>query len=246
MRLGIVGYGRMGKSIKTQAIASGLEVIWVIKDAADWYNSDFQSNDVDVVIEFTQPEAAVRNIKRLIDAGIPVITGTTGWYGDLQEIEKYVHGKNGTLMYASNFSMGVNILFELNNILTNFSARFPAFNVTVSETHHIHKLDAPSGTATTLINGIIAQHPAYKSWHFSDISEHPHNSIPVECKREGEVFGIHQVEWNSEDDRIVISHEAHSRMGFTNGVLLAASWIRGRKGVFTMRDVLLDLIKPAE
>jgi 4-hydroxy-tetrahydrodipicolinate reductase len=246
MRLGIVGHGRMGKSIETQAISNGLEVVWIIKSETDWDDIDLLSDPVDLVIEFTQPHAAVQNIKKLIDSGLPVITGTTGWYNELDEVKNFVGVNQGTLLYASNFSIGVNILFELNALLSNFTAKFPAFSGKVTETHHVHKLDAPSGTATTLINGIINQHPNYDNWHFIENENASPASLPVDCRREGEVFGIHEVEWNSEDDRITISHEAHSRMGFTNGVLLAAQWLHGRKGVYTMRDVLLDLIKSAE
>ncbi|MBK7427237.1 MAG: 4-hydroxy-tetrahydrodipicolinate reductase [Saprospiraceae bacterium] len=246
MRLGIVGYGRMGKSIEKQALSLGLEVVWIIKSELDWNEVDIHSNSADVVIEFTQPQAAVQNIKKLIECGLPVITGTTGWYEELDVLKKFVNENQGTLLYASNFSIGVNILFELNTFLAKFTAHFPAFSGKVTETHHIHKLDAPSGTATTLINGIIDQHPHYDNWHFINNEPKSNNSLPVDCKREGEVFGIHEVEWNSGDDRITISHEAHSRMGFTNGVLMAAQWVAGKKGIYTMRDVLLDLIKAAE
>lgn len=246
MRLGIVGYGRMGKSIEKQAVSNGLEVVWIVKNENDWDKIDILSNPVNVVIEFTRPDAAADNIKRLIESGLPVITGTTGWYNELDELKKFVIEKQGTLLYASNFSIGVNILFELNTLLVNFTARFPAFTGKVTETHHVHKLDAPSGTATTLINGIINNHPLYDNWHFVENEPVQMNTLPVTCKREGEVFGIHEVEWNSEDDRITISHEAHSRMGFTNGVLMAANWIAGKKGVYTMRDVLLDLLKDKE
>lgn len=246
MRLGLVGYGRMGKSIESRAISTGHEISWIIKSESDWDMVDFRSIPADVVIEFTQPDAAVQNIKKLIDAGYPVLTGTTGWYKDLPELQNYVLTKNGSFMYASNFSIGVNILFELNALLANFAGRFPSFAGKVTETHHIHKLDAPSGTATTLINGIISQNTIYKSWHFAENDSNQQDSLPVYCKREAEVFGIHEVEWNSADDRITISHEAHSRMGFTNGVLIASQWVLGRKGIYTMRDVLMDLIKPGE
>ncbi len=246
MKIGLVGYGRMGKSIESRATSAGHEISWIIKTESDWEIVDYLAIPVDVVIEFTQPHAAVQNIKKLIDMGYPVVTGTTGWYDDLPKLQNYVLTKNGTFMYASNFSIGVNILFELNSLLANFAGRFPSFAGKVTETHHIHKLDAPSGTATTLINGIISQNPFYKTWHFAENDLQEGDSLPVYCKREGEVFGIHEVEWNSADDRITISHEAHSRMGFTNGVLIASEWIQGRKGVYTMRDVLLELIKPVE
>ena len=191
MRFGIVGHGRMGQSIEKQAISNGLDLVWIIKNESDWNTIDFNANPVDVVIEFTQPNAAVQNIKRLINVGLPVITGTTGWYEELNEVKKFVIEKKGTLLYASNFSIGVNILFELNTLLANFTSRFPAFAGKVTETHHIHKLDAPSGTATTLINGIINHHPKYDSWHFAENEVKTEDSLPVDCRREGEVFGIH-------------------------------------------------------
>jgi 4-hydroxy-tetrahydrodipicolinate reductase len=235
MRIALIGYGKMGKEIE-KIVCERRHQISVRIRSED--RSLFDSNEFltsDVAIEFTAPEAASDNIRLCIDKNIPVVCGTTGWYNNLKEISDYCRKKNGSLFYASNFSLGVNLFFAMNRYLARLMNNFPEYEVSVKEIHHIHKKDKPSGTALTIIDEIMQVHSGYKEWNWNKNSP---ATIQVESVREGEVPGIHQVDYTSTVDKISLRHEAFNRKGFALGAVLAAEWLAGKKGVFTMKDLL--------
>jgi 4-hydroxy-tetrahydrodipicolinate reductase len=230
MKIALLGYGRMGKSIETIAIERNHSIALKIIDAS----SNFDFSDTDVAIDFSIPTAAVSNIKKALDAGVPVISGTTGWLDRYDEIIAYCKAKNGTFLYASNFSLGVNIFFEVNKKLSQLMAALPNYAIEMEEIHHTKKLDAPSGTAITLAEQII-EHTDYKQW---TLEQPKSNEIHIEAKRIPDVPGTHVVTYNSVVDSISIKHTAHSRQGFAMGAVIAAEWISDKKGIFSMKDVL--------
>ncbi|MDY2588143.1 4-hydroxy-tetrahydrodipicolinate reductase [Winogradskyella aquimaris] len=230
MNIALLGYGRMGKSIEAIALERNHTIVLKISNATE----DFDFSNTDVAIDFSIPTAAVANIKKALDSGVPVISGTTGWLDQYNEVSDYCHSKNGTFLYASNFSLGVNIFFEINKKLSQLMATVDGYSTEIEEIHHTKKLDAPSGTAITLAEQII-ENTRYKWWTL----EQPFaDEIHIEAKRIPEVPGTHKVTYNSDIDSISIKHTAHSRQGFAMGAVIAAEWIKDKKGVFTMRDVL--------
>ncbi len=196
--------------------------------------TDLDFSKIDVAIDFSTPEAAFDNIAFCLENGIPIISGTTGWLDKYNEVTSLCESKEGAFLYASNFSLGVNIFFELNRKLAKMMAPLQEYQVEMEEIHHIHKLDAPSGTAITLAEGII-ENTAYEDWNLNKKSE---AKIPIHSKREGEVPGTHIINFSSEVDSIEIKHTANNREGFAMGALIAAEWIADKKGVFSMKDVL--------
>ncbi|MBU2929507.1 4-hydroxy-tetrahydrodipicolinate reductase [Winogradskyella psychrotolerans] len=230
MKIALLGYGRMGKSIEAIAINRGHSIVLKVSDA----NSDYDFSDTDVAIDFSIPNAAVANIKKAIDAGIPVISGTTGWLGQYDEVIDYCTSKNGTFLYASNFSLGVNLFFELNKRLSKLISGFSEYTTEIEEIHHTQKLDAPSGTAITLAEQIIEQ-THYNNW---TLDEPKDSEIHIEAKRIEGIPGTHEITYDSEIDSISIKHTAHSRQGFAMGAVIAAEWIKDKKGIFNMKDVL--------
>ncbi|MBO6880496.1 4-hydroxy-tetrahydrodipicolinate reductase [Winogradskyella sp.] len=230
MNIALLGYGRMGKSIEAIALERNHTISLKISDA----NDEFDFTNTDVAIDFSIPTAAVSNIKKALDAGVPVISGTTGWLEQYHEVTDYCNAKNGTFLYASNFSLGVNIFFEINKKLSELMATVDGYSVDLEEIHHTKKLDAPSGTAITLAEQII-EHTDYKRWTLDQPNS---DEIHIDAKRIPEVPGTHEVTYNSEIDSISIKHTAHSRQGFALGAVVAAEWIKDKKGVYTMRDVL--------
>ena len=230
MNIALLGYGRMGKSIEAIALERRHIITLKISDASD----KFDFSNTEVAIDFSVPTAAVSNITKALDAGVPVISGTTGWLHQYGEIVDYCHSKNGTFLYASNFSLGVNLFFEINKKLGELMSNFPEYSVEMKEIHHTKKLDAPSGTAITLAEQIIEQ-THYKKWTLEHASS---DDIHIEAKRIPEVPGTHEVVYNSEIDSISIKHTAHSRQGFALGAVIAAEWIKDKKGIFSMKDVL--------
>jgi 4-hydroxy-tetrahydrodipicolinate reductase len=238
MKLAIIGTGKMGQAIEKMALLQGHEVVLKINEENRESLSNGDLKKADVAIEFTQPAAAVENLYHCLEAGIPVICGTTGWHNKIDEVSNQFQQKNGTLLHASNFSVGVNIMFELNKVLSGWMQQHPDYHVSISEIHHTHKVDKPSGTAVTLAQGIIGNNNETEAWHLSDEQNSNPKSIAIEALREEGIVGDHTVEWKSPIDRICIRHEAFSRDGFASGALLAAKWIIGRKGVFTMNDIL--------
>lgn len=196
--------------------------------------AEINYEDMDVAIDFSIPESAVNNIKGCLKAGVPVISGTTGWLTQYEEVADLCKKQQGAFLYASNFSLGVNIFFELNKVLAGMMANVKTYTASIDETHHIHKIDAPSGTAITLAEGIIRESD-YAKWALENGGK---DILPIHSHREGEIPGTHEVSYSGAEDQISIKHIAHGREGFALGAVVAAEWIQGRKGVFSMKDVL--------
>ena len=230
MKIALLGYGRMGKAIEKIALERGHEI--VIRKDLEPLEADLSI--ADVAIDFSHPNAAFENIVSCIDAGVPVVSGTTGWLEKMPEVKNYCRQKKGDFLYASNFSIGVNVFFNLNAYLARLMSQIRGYEVSMEEIHHVHKLDAPSGTAISLAEGIL-ESSAKESW---TIDEPKEKEFHIRVKREGEVPGTHIVNYDSEVDSISIMHKAHSRTGFALGAVVAAEWIAGKKGVFSMHDVL--------
>lgn len=230
MKIALLGYGKMGKVIERIALERGHEI--VLKKDQD---TSFDGlKNADVAIDFSVPNSAVANISECFNNGIPVISGTTGWLTNYPKMVQLCEEKNGSFIYGSNFSLGVNVFFELNEYLAKMMANLKQYNVSMEEIHHTQKLDAPSGTAITLADGII-KNTNYANWTLeTPIS----NEIHIDAKRIENVPGTHSVFYDSEVDQIEIKHTAHSREGFALGAVIAAEWLVGKKGVFTMKDVL--------
>jgi len=230
MKIALLGYGKMGKVIERIALERGHKIV-LKKD----HDSSFEGlENADVAIDFSVPDSAVENISECFNKDIPVISGTTGWLADYPKIVELCNAKNGSFIYGSNFSLGVNVFFELNEYLAKMMANLKQYKVSMEEIHHTQKLDAPSGTAITLAEGVI-KHTEYANWALeTPIS----NEIHIEAKRIEDVPGTHSIFYDSEVDQIEIKHTAHSREGFALGAVVAAEWLVGKKGVFTMKDVL--------
>lgn len=230
MKIALLGYGRMGKAIEQIALQRGHEI--VIKDAG---TAPYDITTADVAIDFSIPNVAFNNISNCLNNNTPVVSGTTGWLDKYEEAVELCNKNKGGFIYASNFSLGVNIFFELNDYLAKMMNALEDYNVSIEEIHHTKKLDAPSGTAITLAEGII-ENSAKDNWELGDKTSE--ENIPIVAKRIPEVPGTHTVWYDSEVDSIEIKHTAHSRKGFALGAVVAAEWIIGKKGVFTMKDVL--------
>lgn len=230
MKIALLGYGRMGKVIERIALERGHEIV-LRKGSSDTFE-DLQK--ADVAIDFSIPDAAVSNISTCLEQGIPVISGTTGWLENYHEMVKLCEEQNGAFIYGSNFSLGVNIFFELNDHLAKMMSKFNQYRVEMEEIHHTQKLDAPSGTAITLANRII-ENSDYSSWALENAKN---DELLINVKRIENIPGTHSVFYHSEVDTIEIKHTAHNRDGFALGSVIAAEWIIGKKGVFTMKDVL--------
>ena len=228
----------MGKALEKVALERGHEVILKIT-SKNTHEFNFDNlKRVDVAIEFTNPKLAVNNINVCLASNTPVVVGTTGWYDDFEEVSKNVTQSDGTLLYATNFSIGVNIFFNLNKYLAKMMNNYKDYNVQVEETHHTHKLDAPSGTAITLAEGILENLQNKDVWVKGE-SNHK-NQLEVISHRVENVPGTHQIKYSSSIDEIEIKHTAHNRMGFALGAIIAAEYIKDKKGVFTMEDVLFN------
>ncbi len=236
MNICIIGYGKMGKEIEKTAIARGHQVNLIIdiQNREDLISKELSSSDV--AIDFTRPEVAMDNIRACFQAGIPIVTGTTGWYENLPDILEECSQMNQTLFYASNFSIGMNLFFNVNKYMAEIMNSVSDYEVSISETHHTQKLDAPSGTAITIADIIIKSLDRKNNWKLTDTTSP--NTIAIEAKREGDVKGFHEVKYESEIDTIKFSHLAKSRKGFAIGAVMAAEFIRDKKGVFTMNDLL--------
>ena len=235
MKIALIGYGKMGHAIEQIALQRGHEIVSVIdvNNQEDFTSDAFKS--ADVAIEFSMPAVAMDNYRRAFAAGVPVVSGTTGWLEHLPEIKEACKAGQ-TFFYASNFSLGVNIFFALNKYLAKIMNDFPAYDVRMVETHHVHKLDAPSGTAITLAEGLIDNIERKNKW--VEGKEPAEDEIGICSVREGEVPGIHTVIYESNVDTISITHDAKSRMGFALGAVIAAEFTCGKKGFLTMQDML--------
>lgn len=255
MKIALFGYGKMGKEIEQVALQRRHEIALKInlRNTDSFSKIDLQK--CDAAIEFSTPHSAIANMKKCFDAGIPVVVGTTGWYDKQEEVKKNCTEKNGCLFYASNFSIGVNIFFKVNEHLAKMMDNYSDYGVSIEEIHHIHKLDAPSGTAITLANGIvnnlkrksnwqtITQHEKRRNGATENFSDSPNPPLSdsdflITSKREGEVLGTHSVKYFSPIDDIEIKHTAHNRKGFALGAVLAAEFVKGKKGIFGMNDLL--------
>ncbi|MGR7813623.1 4-hydroxy-tetrahydrodipicolinate reductase [Lacinutrix undariae] len=230
MKIALLGYGKMGKTIEKIAIERGHEI--VIKTSA---NDSYDIIKADVAIDFSIPEAAFKNISNCFNHNVPVISGTTGWLHDYDKAVSLCEEKNGGFIYASNFSLGVNIFFELNRVLAKLIKGQSQYSVEMEEIHHTQKLDAPSGTAISLAEDIITN-SNYTNWTLDNSPSKEH--IFIDAKRIENVPGTHNVSYISNVDTIEIKHTAHNRQGFALGAVIAAEWIVGKHGVFTMKDVL--------
>jgi len=230
MKIALLGYGKMGQVIEKIALQRGHEIV-LRKSIEDAFNG---LENADVAIDFSAPNAAVENISTALKLGIPVISGTTGWLNEYENMVQLCHEKNTAFISSSNFSLGVNIFFELNEYLAKIMSKFDAYKVGIEEIHHTQKLDSPSGTALSLANGII-KNSTYENWTLENPMS---NDIVIDAKRIENVPGTHTVSYNSDVDLIEIKHLAHNREGFALGAVIAAEWILGKKGVFTMKDVL--------
>lgn len=231
MKIALLGYGKMGKVIERIALERGHEIV-LRKGSADSFDGLLEA---DVAIDFSVPSAAVGHISECLNSNIPVVSGTTGWLHDYDKMVALCQEKNGAFIYGSNFSLGVNLFFELNDYLSKMMAKFKEYTISMEEIHHTQKLDAPSGTAISLAKDII-KNTEYSNW---TIEQEPNeNELFIDAKRIENVPGTHSVFYTSDVDTIEIKHTANSRDGFALGSVIAAEWILGKKGVFTMKDVL--------
>jgi 4-hydroxy-tetrahydrodipicolinate reductase len=233
MKIVLVGYGKMGKTIERVALERGHEI--VAKIDVDNHH-ELTSVKADAAIEFSHPDAAFENIRQCIELGLPVVCGTTGWLSRKGEIEKLVREKEGAFFYASNYSLGVNIFFKLNEHLASMMKGFNNYNVEMEEIHHTEKKDAPSGTAITLAEGVLKYSQSKKSWVNSE-SNKP-EELFIKSLRIGQVPGTHTIKYTSAVDDIEIRHTAHTREGFALGAVMVAEWIKGKKGSLNMDDFL--------
>jgi 4-hydroxy-tetrahydrodipicolinate reductase len=230
MKIALLGYGKMGQVIERIALERGHEIV-LKKDEFNTYDGLETAN---VAIDFSVPSAAVANISNCFNNNVPVVSGTTGWLEHYDEMVALCHEKKGGFISSSNFSLGVNIFFELNEHLARIMAKFDSYKVDMEEIHHTQKLDAPSGTAISLAKGVI-ENSTYTNW---TLDEAKPTEIHIEAKRIGTVPGTHTVTYNSGIDSIEIKHTAHNREGFALGAVMAAEWLAGKQGIFTMKDVL--------
>lgn len=230
MKIGLLGYGKMGKTIEHIALKRKHDIGLKVDKDTDSYVLD----NIDVAIDFSTPDSAVDNIVNCFNHNVPVISGTTGWLDHFDEVLAKCKEKNGTFLYASNFSLGVNIFFELNRTLSKLMANLPEYKISMEEIHHLQKLDAPSGTAITLAEDII-KNSKYGTWTLDAAKK---EELHINAKRIDRVPGTHEVTYTSSVDTIEIKHTAHNREGFALGAVIAAEWIAGKKGVFSMKDVL--------
>jgi 4-hydroxy-tetrahydrodipicolinate reductase len=230
MKIALLGYGKMGKVIEKVALERGHEIV-LRKSSSDTFDG---LDSADVAIDFSIPDAAVGNISTCLHTNIPIVSGTTGWLDNYEKMTALCADKNGAFIYGSNFSLGVNLFFELNEYLAKMISKFPEYKASMEEIHHTQKLDAPSGTAITLAKGII-DNSDYSSWALENAKE---DEILIDAKRIENVPGTHTVTYNSNVDAIEITHTAHNREGFALGAVIAAEWLVGKTGIFTMKDVL--------
>lgn len=235
MNILLLGYGKMGKAIEAIAVNRGHTIVGKVDNEVERNAFDFASQP-DVAIEFSMPEVAVDNLKFSIDHSLPVVCGTTGWLAHKDEIEKYCQQRNGTLFYTSNFSLGVNIFFKVNEYLAKLMNNHTEYSVSMDETHHTQKKDAPSGTAITLAEGIIKNVTHLKEW--SNHVSLNHETLVINSYRIDPAPGTHTVKYKSAIDDIEITHTAHSRQGFALGAVMVAEWVKNKKGILGMEDFL--------
>ena len=237
LKIGLFGYGKMGRSIEKVALQQGHTIAWRITRENRAEATPELIQQADVVIEFSRPDAAFEHVLQCLQAGVPVVSGTTGWTEQLAAAQQFCRDKAGALLWASNFSVGVNLFFAVNRYLARLLDERPEYHPAITEIHHIHKLDAPSGTALTMVNDLILSMSRTSGWALSPTPPGP-GEVPITALREGEVPGTHRVVWTGPTEEISLEHRAHSRAGFAAGAVLAAEWLAGKQGVFSMNDVL--------
>lgn len=235
MKIALIGYGKMGKAIEAIAIENGHEIVLKVTSQNPDYSIE-ELKQADVAIEFSLPSSVKQNILKCFKANVPIVVGTTAWYDDFEEVVNAAKQGDKTLFYATNFSIGVNLFFELNKKLAAFMNEHRGYDIEMEEIHHTQKLDSPSGTAITLAEQIIEHVERKHSWRENEANLSV--EFPIYAKREPEVPGTHAVKWESDIDLIEIKHEAKNRKGFAKGALVAAEWLVDKKGVFTMSDML--------
>lgn len=241
LQIALLGYGKMGKIIHKLAQEAGHTIAVIIDNTTDWEDKKKELQNVDVAIDFSMPETAVQNIKKCFEANIPVVVGTTGWYDHFEQIKADCIQNKHSLFYASNFSLGVNIFSAINRKLAQIMDAFPQYKVSMTETHHTQKKDAPSGTAISLANEIIQEIKTLDTWELVNNAQakpSSSNALPIEALRIENVPGTHVISYTSSVDELKISHEAYSREGFARGAITAAEWLVGKIGVFNMKDLL--------
>ena len=231
MKIALLGYGKMGKTIEQIALQKGHEIVLKI----DKQTNNYDITLADVAIDFSIPSVAFSNISNCLNNNVPVVSGTTGWLANYNKATVLCAKKNGGFIYASNFSLGVNIFFELNEYLAKMMKKLNQYHISMEEIHHTKKLDKPSGTAITLAEGII-KHTNKNNWALNVTKDN--SEIPIVAKRIPNIPGTHSIEYTSEVDTLEIKHTAHNRDGFALGAVIAAEWLVGKSGVFTMKDVL--------
>lgn len=232
MKIALIGFGKMGKAIQSLALDHGHEV-WICRTTDQL--KELSQVCPNVAIEFTSPESAFKNVMACIDAGIPVVCGTTGWQEQRPQTEEYCLKKQGTFFYASNFSLGVNIFFRLNRYLADLMSKYPQYKAAINEIHHTQKKDSPSGTAIVLAEEILKFNPSKTGWSVGEMEE---DKLPILSERKDPYPGTHTVTWKSPIDQISIRHHANNREGFASGALAVAEWLPTQKGVLTMNDFL--------
>ena len=238
MNIALIGYGKMGKAIEKIAEERGHKIVLICNSEISVQHADF--SNVDIAIEFTQPDLAIKHIDFCLDNKIPVVVGTTGWNDKIEYVKNKVKELEGSLLHASNFSIGVNIFFELNKKLAQLMSGNTEYTASIEEIHHLQKLDSPSGTAITIADGILENNSDYLSWVLGkdEIPYTNRNQLSLTSYRQPDVPGTHTVKYTSPIDTIEITHEAHSRKGFALGAVIAAEWLQNKKGIFKMNDVL--------
>jgi 4-hydroxy-tetrahydrodipicolinate reductase len=237
MKIALIGYGKMGQMIETIALQRGHSIVCTISsnNAHDINADAFKT--ADVAIEFSTPNAVIDNILKCFEYNLPVVVGTTGWNSQLPIITNVCNSNKQALLHASNFSIGVNVFFAINKKLAQLMQPYSNYAISMQEVHHLQKLDSPSGTGITLVNDILQNNTNYNQWTLIE-NKTSATQLPIEALRKPNVVGYHSITYNSNIDTITISHDAHTRQGFAQGAVIAAEWLVGKKGVFTMNDVL--------
>ncbi|MCK9219981.1 MAG: 4-hydroxy-tetrahydrodipicolinate reductase [Bacteroidales bacterium] len=240
MKIAILGYGKMGQEIENLAIKRGHEIVITINNLEDWDTSEKKLIEADLAIDFSTPGSIVDNIYRCFNYHLPIVIGTTGWFDDLEKVREDCLKNKQSIFFSPNFSIGVNLFFELNRLLARLMSKWENYEISIEETHHIHKQDAPSGTAIVLANDIIQYIERKDKWVNDDVSNP--EEVGIKSFRTDNVPGTHVVRYESEDDSIEIVHTAKSRRGFAFGAILAAEWLAGKTGFFEMKDMLVSQI----
>lgn len=237
LHIALIGYGKMGKEVEKTALQAGHRLVAKVDQESDWRQEADKMARADVAIEFSIPQAAAGNIEKCFDLHVPVVCGTTGWYDQLPRVLRLCESKNQTLFYAPNFSIGVNVFFDLNRRLALLLEGIQGYSPSLSETHHSSKLDAPSGTAIQLANDILAHRPDLSGWVLNPCEKHP-KTLDIQAVRKNDAVATHHIRHTSPTDCLELKHTAFSRSGFSEGALLAALWVYRKKGVYTMKDML--------